>query len=187
VLNYKDTRWGSFGLNEELKARGIYDADKVTLTAAIVPPAPATKLPSAATIAAMKGDATRGGSLVQSCFLCHRLGDKGVDYAPNLTGFASRQTAETIIGAIIDPSADISHGYEGTEITLKDNTIIDGIVHSNSNPVVVQSTGGVTQMIPRAKIKTQQNLRRSLMLSADQLGLGAQELADIVAYLKSQP
>ncbi len=187
VLNYKDTRWKDFGLNEALKTRGIYDESKVVLTAAVVPPAPESKLPSVAAIAALKGDATKGGALVQACFLCHRIGDKGVDYAPNLTGFASRQTAETIIGAIVDPSADIAHGYEGTEIKLKDGTIIDGIIQSNSNPVIIQSAGGLTQMIPRAKVGTQMPLRRSLMLSGEQLGMGAQEIADVVAYLKTLP
>ncbi|MSU24031.1 MAG: c-type cytochrome [Opitutus sp.] len=186
VLNYKDSRWKDHALSEALKTRGIYDADKIVLTAAIVSPAPATKLPSAATIAAMKGDAQRGATLAQSCLLCHRIGDQGIEYAPNLTGFASRQTTEVVLSAIINPSADISHGYEGTEITLQDDTIIHGIVHSSSNPLIVQSTGGLTQLIPRAKIKSQQNLGRSLMLSADQLGLAAQDLADIVAYLKTK-
>ncbi len=186
VLNYKDSRWKDHGLNEALKTRGLYDADKVELTAAIVPPAPATKLPSAAAIAAMKGDAKRGATLTQSCQLCHRIGDNGIEYAPNLTGFANRQTAEVVLGAIIDPSADIAHGYEGTEIILKDGTVIDGIIQSQGNPVIVQSTGGLTQLIPNAKIKSRTRMNRSLMLSADQLGLSAQDLADILAYLKTQ-
>eukprot|EP01012_Entosiphon_sulcatum_P056780 TRINITY_DN80486_c0_g1_i1.p3 TRINITY_DN80486_c0_g1~~TRINITY_DN80486_c0_g1_i1.p3 ORF type:complete len:120 (-),score=21.55 TRINITY_DN80486_c0_g1_i1:31-390(-) len=118
--------------------------------------------------------------------LCHRIGDQGIEYAPNLTGFASRQTAATVIGAIIDPSADISHGYEGTEVTLKDGTVIHGLLQSSGNPVIVQSTGGLTQLIPSAKIKSRNRLNRSLMLSADQLGLDAQALADIAAFLKTQ-
>lgn len=186
VLNYKDSRWKDYGLDAALKERGIYDADKVTITASIVPPAPATKLPSAETIAAMPADAKRGATLAQACMLCHRIGDQGIEYAPNLTGFASRQTAATVIGAIIDPSADISHGYEGTEVTLKDGTIIHGLLQSSGNPVIVQSTGGLTQLIPSAKIKSRNRLNRSLMLSADQLGLDAQALADIAAFLKTQ-
>ena len=40
-------------------------------------------------------------------------------------------------------------------------------------------------MIPRGLIKDRPgNLNRSLMLSADQLGLTAQDVADIVAYMK---
>ena len=50
--------------------------------------------------------------------------------------------------------------------------------------MIVQSAGGLTQMIPRSKVKSRQGLNRSLMLSADQLGLSAQDLADIAAYLR---
>ena len=186
ILNYKDSRWKDYHLDEPLKSRGIYDAEKVELVGSIVEPAPPTKLPSAATIAAMKGDVKHGAQVAQACQLCHRIGDNGTEYAPNLTGFASRQTTEVVLGAILDPSADIAHGYEGTEITLKDGTIIHGMIQSSGNPLVVQSTGGLTQFIPPAKVKTRKPMNRSLMLSADQLGLSAQDLADVVANLKTQ-
>jgi hypothetical protein len=47
--------------------------------------------------------------------------------------------------------------------------------------------GGLTQMIPVSKVRPGRPpaLGRSLMLSADQLGLSAQDVADIVAYLKT--
>ena len=186
ILNYKDTRWKDHGLDEALKTRGLYDAEKVAIGSAVVPPAPPTKLPSAAAIAKLSGDAQRGATVAQSCQLCHRIGANGIEYAPDLTGFARRQTAEVVLGAILDPSADIAHGYEGTEITLKDGTVIHGLIQSAGNPVIVQSTGGVTQLIPTARIKSRTRLNRSLMLSADQLGLTAQNLADLLAYLKTQ-
>ena len=45
--------------------------------------------------------------------------------------------------------------------------------------------GGITQMIPRDKIEAKKKMTRSLMLSAAQLGLTAQDVADLVAYLKA--
>ena len=62
---------------------------------------------------------------------------------------------------------------------------IHGLIISGSDPVIIKSTGGLTQMIPRGLIDGKPgNLNRSLMLSADQLGLTAQDVADIVAYMK---
>lgn len=116
--------------------------------------------------------------------MCHRIHDRGVDYAPALDGFASRQTKDVVITAIVDPSNDIAHGYDGVELKLRDGKKIHGIVLSNGNPVVIQSTGGTIQMIPAGLIANRQRLGRSLMLSAEQLGLTAQQIADIVAYLK---
>ena len=41
------------------------------------------------------------------------------------------------------------------------------------------------QVIPSGKIKSVEPLDRSLMLSAEQLGMNAQDIVDILAYLKS--
>ena len=186
TLNYKDSRWAAHGLNAELKSRGLYDPAKVIITASVIEPQPPTKLPSVAQLALLKGDATRGAGLSAACLMCHRIGDQGAEYAPNLTGFASRQTTEVVINSIVNPSSDIAHGYEGTEFLLKDGTIIHGLALTAGDPAVVQTMGGATQMIPAEKIKSRKRLTRSLMMSAEQLGLGAQEVADVVAYLKTK-
>ena len=47
------------------------------------------------------------------------------------------------------------------------------------------SMGGITQMIPKDRIKGRSKMKRSLMLSAAQLGLTAQDVADLIAYLKA--
>ncbi len=187
LLNYKDIRWREFGIAAALKERGIYNPDTIAIAPSVVPEPAATKLPSAAQIAALQGDATKGASTAQACLLCHRIGDKGTDYGPPLNGFARAQTAEVVINAIINPSADISHGFDGSLINLRDGGQVHGIVLSNSDPLIVISTGGLMQMIPANKIKGRpQPLGRSLMLNADQLGLSAQDVADILAYLKTQ-
>ena len=51
--------------------------------------------------------------------------------------------------------------------------------------VIIQSMGGATQTVPKSRLKGQRRLRGSLMMSAAQQGLTEQDLADIVAYLKS--
>lgn len=186
VLNYKDSRWKEFGLNNELKKRGLYDPEKVTIIPSVVPQQEPTKFPPVAEIVLLKGDVQRGASIGQSCFLCHRIGEKGIDYAPALTGFASRQTTEVVINSIVNPSSDISHGFEGSEIQLKDGNIIHGIVLSRSDPVIIESMGGIKQFIPADRIKSMKPLWRSLMFSAEQLGLKPQDVADVAAWLKTQ-
>jgi putative heme-binding domain-containing protein len=149
-------------------------------------PAPPEKsaLPAVADIVKLRGDAKRGAAAAGACLMCHRIKGAGVDYAPALDGFASRQTRDVVITAIVNPSNDIAHGYEGAEITLTDGRKIHGLVLSGGNPTLVQSTGGVVQMVPAALIKERKRLGRSLMLSAEQLGLSAQQVADIATYLR---
>jgi putative membrane-bound dehydrogenase-like protein len=185
LLNYKDTRWQGLGVNEELKSRGLYDPETIVITESSVPVPEPSKLPAVAEIAALRGDAKRGAALVNACYLCHRIGEHGVDYGPNITAFARMQSAESVIDAIAHPSNDISHGYEGTIVTLKDGKVIHGRVFSEGDPLVVQSMGGVLQLIPADRVKDKRRLDRSLMLSAEQLGLHEQEIADLVAYLRS--
>ncbi len=185
LLNYKDTRWAGQGVEAELKARGLYDPATVVITESVVPVPPPSKLPPVAEIAALKGDATRGAALVTACYLCHRIGAQGTEYGPNLTAFAKMQPAEVVIGAIANPSADISHGFEGTQVTLKDGKVIHGLMLSSGDPLVIQSMGGVTQLIPADLVAKRERLNRSLMLGAGQLGLDAQAVADLTAYLRS--
>jgi putative membrane-bound dehydrogenase-like protein len=185
LINYKDSRWADAGVDAELKRRGLFDPDAVKAQEALVPAPPAASvLPAVADIARLRGDAKRGATAASGCLMCHRIAGQGVDYAPALDGFASRQTRDVVITAIVNPSNDIAHGYEGTELTLNDGTKVHGMILSGGNPVIVQSAGGLTQLIPAAMIKERKRLGRSLMLSADQLGLNAQQVADIVAYLK---
>ena len=183
LLNYKDSRWADAGVDAELKTRGLFDPDKVEINEVTVPEAPAATLQVAA-IGKLRGNAKQGETASAACLMCHRIQGKGTDYGPDLTGFASRQTRDVVITAIVNPSNDIAHGYDGAEITLTDGRKIHGLVLSGGNPLIVQSTGGVTQMIPRAMVKERKRLGRSLMLSGDQLGLTAQQVADITAYLR---
>jgi putative membrane-bound dehydrogenase-like protein len=186
LMNYKNLRWPDAGIDAALKERGLYDPATVSISPSVVPEAPATKLPAPAEIAKLKGDAKKGADKAQACQLCHNINGKGNDYGPALTGFARAQTAEVVINAIVNPSAEIAHGFDGTILALREGGEIHGIVLSSGDPVIVQSMGGLTQMIPANKIRSRQPLGRSLMLSAEQLGLGAQDVADIVAYLRTQ-
>ncbi len=186
LINYRDIRWPDAGIDAELKARRLYDPESIAIAPMVIPEPSPTSLPPAADIARLTGNPRRGAEVAQSCLACHRIGAQGADYGPALNGFARAQTTEMVIQAIIDPSAEIAHGFDGTNVTLQDGTVVQGIALSNGDPLVVQSMGGVTQMIPAGRVKKQSQLGRSLMLSAEQLGLSAQDVADVVAYLKTQ-
>ena len=187
LFNRKGNLWKEYGLGDAMKERGLYDPDAVTLTSVISPEPPSepSKLPPAEEIAKIEGDAARGQQAVAVCYVCHRIGSQGTDFGPDLTAFGKTQTRAVIIDSIIHPSAEISHGYEGKRLETKDGITIDGIVISNDDPVQIKTMGGQTQAVPRSRIKALTPFDRSLMFSADTLGLSPQALADIAAYLQS--
>ena len=183
LLNKKDSAWKDHGVAAALKEKGLYDPETIQLTAMTLPEAaPATF--SIADALALTGDATRGEAVSQRCLMCHRIGSQGVDFGPELTGWGKTQPTETILRAIIEPAADIAHGFHGTEIQTTDGLTIHGLVINDADPLIIQSMGGQTQTVPRRRIKEKKDLRRGLMLSAAELGLTAQDAADIAAFLK---
>jgi len=86
---------------------------------------------------------------------------------------------------VLNPSAGIALGYPGSRVKLKGGKEIHGLALSARNPLIVQSQGGVVQVIPSDRIEEVEPLGRSLMLSADQLGLSPQDVADILAYIQT--
>jgi putative heme-binding domain-containing protein len=86
---------------------------------------------------------------------------------------------------LIEPSKDIAHGYDGQEFLLKDGTKIHGMLLTEGDIMIVRSMGGVSQYIAKSRLKSRGKLTSSMMLSATQLGLSAQDVADITAYLRA--
>ena len=186
LVHLGNTRWRKFKVFASLKEKGIYDRDKVEITEALVPSFEGeSKLPPVADILVLKGDAKKGKATAARCVMCHRLEDQGVDYGPVLQGWIRNQGDEKFVQAVVNPSGEIAHGYPGSRVKLKDGKEIHGLTLSTKDPLIVQSQGGNVQVMPSGKIEKVEPLKRSLMLSADQLGLSAQDVADILAYVKT--
>ncbi len=135
-------------------------------------------------VLALEGNAERGKVAAARCVMCHQIDGLGSDYGPDLRGFGRRQPPEVIARAMIEPSADIAHGFEGNELTLTDGKVIHGQLLSNGDPMMVRSMGGLNQDIPKGIIAEQKGMNSSLMLSADQLGMSAQDVADVIEWMK---
>jgi hypothetical protein len=46
--------------------------------------------------------------------------------------------------------------------------------------------GGVTQIVPASRVSARERMTRSLMMGAGQLGLSAQDVADLIAFLRTR-
>ncbi len=187
LMNRKGNSWREFKVDELLTQRGLFDPAKATFSAAELPPvAPgAAKLGAVESIARLAGDPAKGKVRAAVCLACHKLGDQGMEYGPDLTAYGRNQSRENVILGIAHPDAEISHGYEGWRLVTTEGVVINGIVLSQSDPVIVKSMGGLVQTVPRSRIKELAPLRRSLMFHPSQMGLDDQAVADLAAYLKS--
>jgi len=186
VGNRKSGIWKAFDVDAIVKARGG-DASAAKLIGSDLPAEmPGAKaLAPVEAIAALKGDAANGKAAAAVCQACHKFDGKGIDFGPDLTTYAKQQSLESLILNIAQPSNNISHGFEGTRVVLDDGMVITGMVLSSGDPLMIKSMGGLVQSIPRARVKEEKLLDRSLMFSPAQMGLTEQGVADISAYLRS--
>ena len=181
--NRQEGEWASFNLKGEMEKRGLIEKP-VEIVEATVPPKPTSTKFTVADVLALKGDAAKGKEKAMMCVMCHKIDGNGAEHGPDLKGFATRQPPEVVARALVDPSAEIAIGFEGTAIRTKDGKWIDGFVVSDGNPVSIRSTGGIIQKVPKNQIAERKGMDRSLMLSADQLGLTAQDVANILEWMK---
>ena len=157
-------------------------------------PAPAalggTPLPPIAELVKIKGDAAHGKALFErpesSCITCHRVNDKGVDFAPALSEIGSKLPKEAIFESIIDPNAGISMGFETTQLETRDGTVAMGIVRSETHDeLVLALPGGATNKFAKNQITKREKLPTSMMPSGLNQALSQQDLVDLVEYLAS--
>ncbi len=177
--------WSTFGIAEELKKEGIFDPESAKLVEIVTPPATPPSF-TTADVLKLGGDAKNGAQLITRCVMCHQINGQGVEFGPSLDGWGRSQPGEIIAQAIIDPSKDIAHGYEGQELHTKDGITIHGMPLTEGDIIIVRSMGGQNQFVSRSRLRSRKKLDRSMMLSAAQLGLTAQDVADVVAYLRTQ-
>jgi putative membrane-bound dehydrogenase-like protein len=183
LIHRSTNDWAAHGIASEMKKQGIFDADAAKLVTIETPAAvPSTiKLDE---VLKLKGDPKKGTSLVVRCVMCHQLNHQGVEFGPSLQGWGLSQPTDIIAQSILEPSKDIAHGFEGTEIITKDGIKIHGMVLTEGDILIVRSMGGLTQFVSKDRIASRRKMDRSLMMSATMLGMTAQDVADLAAYLR---
>src|SRR5688500_18104269 len=183
LLNRMSNSWKDFNLEAAMKRSGLYDPDTITIDEMVVPKPPVTAELSIEEIAKLPGDAARGKNLVTTCLMCHATGGAGAEVGPALDSWGRGKSVEVIARAIVEPNAEIAQGYESTEIRTTDGLRIQGLLIKQGDPLMMRSHGGITQLIPAKRVGARQRMTDSLMPSAAQLGLTAQNVADLVAFL----
>ncbi len=88
--------------------------------------------------------------------------------------------------ALVNPAAEIAHGYDGWELRTNEGLTIQGVLIKQGDPLMIRSMGGVTQIVPANRVGSRRRVPGSLMMSAAQLGLSEQDVADVVAFLRAQ-
>jgi putative heme-binding domain-containing protein len=137
------------------------------------------------------GDVRRGQLVFNSektaCSMCHVIGYRGGRLGPDLTGIGKIRNERELLEAIAFPSATFVRGFEPFLVTTKAGETHSGIMRKDAADEVILATGPETeQRIARADIVGIQPGSVSPMPPGMDAVLTKQELADLVAFLKSR-
>jgi putative membrane-bound dehydrogenase-like protein len=165
----------------DLAVRALASAafPRVTAGGAALPPLDA--------IAALPGDAARGRELYRgrgTCAVCHASDGLGGAIGPELSRIREKYGARELVDAMLNPSAAIAFGFDAWTLTLDDGGVLVGSILADGERVVVRDLAGQREVVDAARIVKRVRQPTSLMPDALALGLGAQELADLAAFLR---
>ncbi len=137
-----------------------------------------------------RADARRGLEIFEDqCGRCHRFGDAGKDYGPDLTTLANRFQRADILEAILWPSRTISDQYRSHIIETKNNDLLDGLILSEDDDKLVIMLPEEDRPLSIAKSQITQRRISSVSGMPDRLldEYGLDQIADLLAYLQSRP
>jgi putative membrane-bound dehydrogenase-like protein len=139
--------------------------------------------------AVKQGDIRRGQLVFNSqkaaCASCHSIGYMGGHVGPDLTSIGQVRTERDLLESIVYPSASFVRSYEPLIVHTKADEEFSGVVKRDGDDEIELATGPNAEVrIARADITEMRPGTVSVMPAGMDQQLSAQELADLVAFLK---
>jgi len=134
-----------------------------------------------------KGDAARGKVMFGAvCVACHRAGEAGVDFGPDLSHIGTKWKRAEMMEQLLTPSKVIEPQWLSTTLEMKDGESKSGFVATRTDgEITLRMAGGVVEKIPTGQIAKTSVARLSIMPEGLLQSLTAQEAADLLEYLDS--
>ena len=134
------------------------------------------------------GNADRGAEMfkVAACNICHKVNGNGGIVGPELTSIGSIRTQRDLLEAIVFPNASFAREYEPFQITLENGDQLNGrIIEESGKDVHFVDATNNPQTLARSEITEIRPSSVSLMPAGLDQALNRQQLADLIAYLRS--
>lgn len=135
---------------------------------------------------AVAGDPAAGRKVYErsGCAGCHRVGDEGSIFGPDLTRVGAGRSSEYIHESLVAPSADIPPEFEGVTIVTKDGKRITGMrVNEDTFTLQLRLLSQKFAMYDKSQLKEVVHETKSVMPSYKSMP-GA-DMQNLLAYLDS--
>ena len=118
----------------------------------------------------------------QTCAVCHKLYGQGAAIGPDLTG-SGRANLEYLLENIVDPSAIVPEDYRVSELELKDDRSITGLVVGKNEHTITVQTPTEKLTLERSEIEKMRQTSLSLMPEGLLQGLKEDQVCNLIKYL----
>ncbi len=148
---------------------------------------PATEV---AAMLARPGDPAEGERIFfhprgPKCADCHQVAGRGKRIGPDLTGLGESTSEERLLQSILEPSREIAPQFTLWRVERKDGTSVEGLLEADGNETqVYRQADGKTISVTTKEVEARTPLTTSLMPHDLTRLMTAQELRDLIAYLK---
>ncbi|HZL87425.1 MAG TPA: PVC-type heme-binding CxxCH protein [Pirellulaceae bacterium] len=134
----------------------------------------------------MKADATRGKQVfAKNCATCHKVGDIGVNVAPDISDSRTKTPAQ-VLGDIIQPNRAIDANYIAWNVLLADGSSASGVLSAETGTsITLRQPEGKTLLVSRSDIEQLKSSGLSLMPEGLEKNIPHQEMADLISFIKN--
>jgi len=137
------------------------------------------------------GDVRRGQAVFNgpkaACLTCHAVGYVGGRVGPDLTGVGKIRTERDLLESVVFPSLSFVRSYEPLTVATRDGKVVNGLPRKDAPDELVLTLGATEEVhIPRTEIEDVRPGTVSVMPAGLDAQLTRQELADLLAFLKSR-
>ena len=134
----------------------------------------------------LPGDAARGAGLfAKNCQTCHQHQGQGHRVGPDLSGIAGRPPA-VLLSDILDPNREVAPDFVALTVATHRGAVLSGLLaEETGSSLKLRKAEGIDETILRTEIAELRSSGRSLMPEGLEQTLSPQEMADLLAFLRS--
>lgn len=132
------------------------------------------------------GDARRGETVfLRTCATCHRMRGQGGAVGPDLSAIASRPSSQ-LLEDILDPNRQASPDFIAYSLTTHAGDAYLGVIVAETEAgITLRQLDAREVVVERSQVKSLQSTARSLMPDGLEANLQPHDMADLLAFLRS--
>jgi putative heme-binding domain-containing protein len=127
---------------------------------------------------------------VANCVGCHKIGDIGKEFGPDLLKLDAKLKPSDILKEILDPSAKINEKYQTNVFELQSGQVIQGLVVEESGDIIKVVENPLISTVPkeinRNDVADRVRSKTSIMPKGLLEKLTRDEILDLVAFIVSR-